>query len=329
MASRWPRVGLVVGGHGLVQHPIMGIDGWGRGRSGCGGPGYRRGMSIETEVGELRRVLLRHAREAFGSRERVRAEWRGLGYLAEPDFDEACREYDAFAALLESRGVHIEWLPGDGLGLDSVYTRDAAVLSDRGALLGRMAKAARRGEPAAQREALEAGGVRVVDALEEPATLEGGDVVWLGSGTLAVGRGYRTNDAGIARLRELVPGAEVLPVPLPHWHGPEKVLHLMSIVSPLAADTMLVHSPLMPVPFRELLLDRGWSLVEVAGEEIETQGCNVLAVGPRTVVAVDGNPETRRRMEAVGLEVLVYPGREISVKGSGGPTCLTRPLERG
>lgn len=286
-------------------------------------------MSIETEVGELRRVLLRHARDAFGSRERVRAEWRGLGYPAEPDFDEACREYDAFATLLESCGARIEWLSGDGLGLDSVYTRDAAVLSDRGALLGRMGKAARRGEPVAQGEALEAVGVRVLGALEEPATLEGGDVLWLAPGTLAAGRGYRTNDAGIAHLRELVPGVEILPVPLPHWHGPEEVLHLMSIASPLTADTMLVHSPLMPVSFRELLLDRGWSLVEVAGEEIETQGCNVLAVGPRTVVAVDGNPETRRRMEAVGLEVLVYRGREISVKGSGGPTCLTRPLERG
>jgi N-dimethylarginine dimethylaminohydrolase len=153
-------------------------------------------------------------------------------------------------------------------------------------------------------------------------------VTWLDPDTLAVGRGYRTSEAAIARLAELLPDVDVVRVALPHWRGPGDVFHLMSMLSPLAEDLALVYAPLLPVPFREVLLDRGIRLVEVPHEEFETQGCNVLAVAPRVAVALDGNPETRRRMEAAGVEVHVYQGREISVKGCGGPTCLTRPLER-
>jgi N-dimethylarginine dimethylaminohydrolase len=161
------------------------------------------------------------------------------------------------------------------------------------------------------------------------ATLEGGDTTWLDDGTLAVGRGYRTSAAGIEQLVALLPYVEVVQVPLSHWKGPSDVFHLMSILSPLDTDLMLVYSPLMPVPFREFLLARGYRLVEVPTEEFESQGCNVLAMAPSVAIALDGNPETRRRMEAAGVEVHCFAGREISQKGSGGPTCLTRPLERG
>ncbi len=160
--------------------------------------------------------------------------------------------------------------------------------------------------------------------------MEGGDVAWVGPGTLAVGRGYRTNEEGIRQLGDLVGDAadEILVVPLPHWKGPADVFHLMSIFSPLDDDLALVYSPLLPVPFRETLLERGLSLVEVPDAEFASMGCNVLAVRPRVVVALEGNPETRRRLAAAGVEVQTYTGDEISMKGSGGPTCLTRPLER-
>ena len=147
--------------------------------------------------------------------------------------------------------------------------------------------------------------------------------------TLAVGRGYRTNDEGIRQLQALLGSdVEVVVVPLPHWQGPSDVFHLMSMISPLADDLALVYSPLLPVPFREDLLARGIELVEVPAEEFDSMGCNVLAVAPRVAVAMEGNPETRRRMEAAGVEAHLYSGAEISAKGCGGPTCLTRPLER-
>jgi N-dimethylarginine dimethylaminohydrolase len=120
----------------------------------------------------------------------------------------------------------------------------------------------------------------------------------------------------------------VVPVPLPHWHGPEDVFHLMSMYSPVDHDLAVVYSPLLPVPFRQLLLKKGYELVEVPEEEFESMGCNVLAVAPRKCVVVEGNPVTRRRLEAAGAEVHEFKGREISMKGGGGPTCLTRPLVR-
>ncbi len=293
-------------------------------------------MTFQSEVVDLRRVVLRHARSAFESQARVDAEWRDLNFLARPDFDRACREYDDFATLLERLGVSIEWAdPLDGpsvvptTGLDSIYVRDAALVSDRGAILCRMGKGNRTGEPEQLGTTLAGAGVATAGRIEAPGTIEGGDVVWLDDDTLLAGRGYRTNASGIQQVREMLPGVEVVSVPLPHWKGPSDVFHLMSMLSPLAPDLALVYSPLMPVPLRERLLDRGVRLVEVPDEEFDTQGCNVLAVAPRVVVALEGNPETHARMKAAGVEVHVYAGAEISVKGCGGPTCLTRPLERG
>ena len=283
---------------------------------------------MQSEVRPLKRVLLRHARDAFESTDAVSAQWRGLNYLEEPDFDEACREYDAFAGLLERLGAEIDWMTGAGSGLDSMYVRDASIVADGGAILCSMGKGARAAEPQAQASVFGELGTPVIGAIELPGTIEGGDVTWLDDQTLAVARGYRTNDDGIAQLRRLLPDVELVQVPLPHFRGPGDVFHLMSILSPLAEDLLLVYSPLMPVPFRELLVDRGFGLVEVPEEEFDSQGCNVLAVAPRVAVALEGNPETRRRMEAAGVEVHAFVGREISLKGCGGPTCLTRPLYR-
>lgn len=287
-------------------------------------------MTLASDTAPLRRVLMKHARDAFGSPSAVDAEWRGLNYLGPPDFDAACRESDALAALLERLGVEVVWAGGSHRGLDAIYVRDASVLLADGALLCRMGKEARRAEPGALAGVYTATGIDVLGEVAAPGTLEGGDVAWVDERTLAVGRGYRTNAAGIGRLRDAAgPGVEVVEVGLPHWRGPADVFHLMSIYSPLAPDLALVYSPLMPVPFRELLLERGIALVEVPSEELDSMGCNVLAVAPRVAVAIEGNPETRRRMEAAGVEVHGYVGGEISTKGCGGPTCLTRPLERG
>jgi N-dimethylarginine dimethylaminohydrolase len=172
--------------------------------------------------------------------------------------------------------------------------------------------------------------VPVLGAIEPPGRLEGGDVVWLDEATLLVGRGYRTDDEGIRQLALLLgPEVEVTAVPLVHWRGPGDVFHLMSILSPVDRDLAVVYSPLLPVPLREALLARGMALVEVPEEEFDSMGANVLALGPRRVLALAGNPVTRARLERAGCEVLVYEGQEISRKGGGGPTCLTRPLARG
>jgi N-dimethylarginine dimethylaminohydrolase len=273
---------------------------------------------------------LAHPRTTFRSADRVAREWRALNFLAAPDFDAAAREYDAFAAILEGTGARVRWLPeAADVGLDGIYVRDASLVAPAGMVLCSMGKAQRQPEPRAHGEAFRAWGLPVAGAIDPPGRLEGGDVVWLDEHTLAVGRGYRTNDDGIAQLRAILGAAvEVIVVPLPHWRGAGDVFHLMSIVSPVDDDLAVVYSPLMPVPFRERLMELGYEIVEVPDEEFDSMGANVLALGPRRALMVDGNPVTRRRLEQAGAEVVVYSGREISIKGGGGPTCLTRPIDR-
>jgi N-dimethylarginine dimethylaminohydrolase len=274
-------------------------------------------------------LLLKHARLAFSSPGAIAAEWRELNFTAAPDFERAGREYDEFLQQLRRLGAKTQMIGhADGVGLDSIYVRDAAVVGGRGVVLCRMGKPQRGGEPAALGAALEALGYLVIGRIEAPGTLEGGDVAWLDERTLAVGRGYRTNDEGIRQLRHLLGDSidELIEVPLPHWRGKGDVFHLMSIISPVDRDLAVVYSPLMPVPFREWLIARGIQLVEVPDDEFETMGANVLAVAPRRCLMVAGNPKTRARLEQAGAEVLEYAGLEISSKGGGGPTCLSQPM---
>jgi len=276
-------------------------------------------------------MLLKHPRAAFGDTASIERQWRALNFTAPPDLARATAEYDRFVALLNQNGVGMEFLSDtETSGLDSIYVRDASVVCDRGAIVCRMGKPARETEPAAQEAALRAIGYPIAGRIEAPGRLEGGDVLWLDRRTIAVGRGYRTNDEGILQLRRLLGHAidELITVPLPHWRGPADVFHLMSIISPVDDDLAVVYSPLMPVAFREFLIARGTTLVDVPDEEFDTMGANVLALAPRTCVMLNQNPLTRERLEKNGATVIAYEGSDISLKGGGGPTCLTRPLKR-
>src|SRR3989475_6952980 len=254
----------------------------------------------QSEVGKLRRVAVKHARDAFGDAAAVERQWRALRSLARPDVTAATPEYERFLALFEAAGIETLRLPLDPtVGLDSLYVRDASIVCERGVIFCNMGKPQRRTEPAAQEAAFRAAGIPIRGRITGEGTVEGGDVCWIDERTLAVGRGYRTNDAGIRQLRDLVRDCvdEVVVVPLPHWHGPEDVFHLMSIVSPIDRDLVLVYAPLMPVPFREALTARGIELVEVPDREFETLGCNVLAVAPREVLAGGRKPGTGARLQ--------------------------------
>jgi len=286
----------------------------------------------QTEFGPLRRVLLKSPAAAFPGQPLLDTQWKELGYHKRPALQRATEEFEAFRGLLEQLGATVQTFPAStGTGLDSLYVRDASVVTDDGMILCRMGKDARQGEPGAQEAGFLDMDIPILGRIGGKGRLEGGDVLWLDEETLAVGRGYRTNDEGIRQLRGFMDTRieSILTVPLPHWKGPSDVFHLMSVVSPLDRDLALVYSPLLPVPFREELIRRGVSLVEVHPEEFPTMGCNVLAVAPRVCVALDGNPHTRRRLEASGVEVHTYRGEEISMPGDGGPTCLTRPTRRG
>ena len=284
-----------------------------------------------SEHGPLASVLVKHAREAFISEATIQAQWKHLNFSAPPDLPRALDEYDRFIDVISTAGCEILWLPANGnTTLDSIYTRDAAIASHGGIIVASMGKAARVGEPEIQERELRACGRPVIGSIRPPGRLEGGDLVWLDDRTLAVGLGARTNQQGIQQLRTLLDGSidKLIVVPLPDYPGQHDVMHLMSLISPVDRDLAVVYSRLLPDAFRQTLLERGYRFVEVPDEEFETMGCNVLALGPRECVMLNGNPRTRAALENAGANVHVYDGQEISLKGGGGPTCLTRPLAR-
>jgi dimethylargininase len=271
----------------------------------------------------LRRVLVRPPRTED------RAAWRAYGWRAEPDPVRMADEHEALCALLADAGAEV--VVGQtpiGLCPDQIYVHDPALVTDRGAVLLRPGKEGRRIEVDAMAVDLVEAGLPLAARLEAPATAEGGDMLWLDERTLLVGRGYRTNDEGVRALADALRGVDVVVFDLPHLRGPGEVLHLMSLLSLLDTDLAVAYPPLMPVRLVELLAERNVELVEVPDDEFATMGPNVLALGPCVALALEGNPETRRRMEDAGVDVRIYKGDEISRKGDGGPTCLTRPLLR-
>lgn len=291
----------------------------------------RKTYGGQSMTAPLRRVVLKRPRQAFRDGRTISSQWRPLAFTGPPDLARADAEYDALVAILHSHGVETLFLPEDDrTGLDSIYVHDPALITDAGAVIFQTGKIVRRGEGPALADALAGWGVPILARIDGPATAEGGDMVWLDRSTLAVGRGFRTNGPGIAALREALRplGVTVLDVHLPYGNGPGEVLHLMSFISLLADDLAVVQRRLLPVPLFELLEERRVRLVDIPEEEFATQACNVLALAPRRVVMLEGNPVTRARLEEEGCEVFAVKGEEIAFKGSGGPTCLTRPLLR-
>lgn len=284
-----------------------------------------------SEVGKIKSLLLKHPQEAFIDQNNINHQWVDLNYLGCPDFGKAVWEYNTFVALLQKFVPEIRYLPqNDITGLDSLYVHDPMILTEHGAILCRMGKSQREGEPSAAGDFLKALKIPILGSIKEPGKLEGGDVVQFDAQTWSVGQGYRTNAEGIRQLRELTKNfiKDLVAVPLPHWNGPADVLHLMSLISPVANNCALVYSRLMPVPFREWLCERGFRLIEVPDVEYETMACNVLTVAPRKCIMLYGNPQTKKLLQDSGIEVWEYSGEEISKKGGGGPTCLTRPICR-
>jgi dimethylargininase len=282
-------------------------------------------------IAPLRRVIVKRPEDAFRDAGAIDAQWKALNYTAPPDLDAAEEEFEEFVRALREQGAEALYLPPDRrTGLDSLYTHDPGLVTDAGAVLFQTGKTERRGEGPAMADAFKAWGIPVLGTIEGTATAEGGDMFWLDHDTLAVGRGFRTNAAGVEGLRKLLGplGVTVLDFHLPFWSGPSDVLHLQSFISLLDTDLAIVFRRLLPVPLFEILADRGIELIDIPDEEYATQACNVLALAPRRLIMLERSPVTRRRMEAAGCEVRVVKGDEIAFKGSGGPTCLTRPVLR-
>jgi N-dimethylarginine dimethylaminohydrolase len=280
------------------------------------------GWGTADMVSPLRKVLVRTPTTV--------GDFVGQAQWREPDRELLLVQHQEFVQLLENVGAQVLVAePIEGL-VDSVYTHDPAVMTPFGAVLLRMRKPVRGPEPGAMRADFERMGVPVLGELTEPAFSDGGDKVWLDARTLVVGRGYRTNAAAIEQFSSLLAphGVDVVDVDLPHYLGPDAVLHLMSVISPISHDLAVVYEPLAPVALLEMLDERAIRRLTVDEDEMLTQGANILAVAPGEVVLAAGNDKVRRKLDEAGVKVHEFAGTEVAVKGDGGPTCLTQPLWR-
>ena len=279
-------------------------------------------------VAPLQRVLICSPRTAGWNAPHA---WRDLGFHHAPDFEKAQSQHTALVRELESAGAEIIALPpSPTLSLDAVYTHDASLATDFGLILMRPGKPNRVAEAQHHGESARAQGIPTFGTIHSPGTTEAGDIVWLDSKTLLIGHGYRTNAAGIAQMRALLApkGIEVLSAPLPYGPGPSACLHLMSLISLLDEHTALVDLPWLAVETVELLKSRGFKFVEIDYTERDTLACNVLALGGKRLLAIEENHKTNDRLRRAGFDVRTFPAAEICINGSGGPTCLTRPLLR-
>jgi N-dimethylarginine dimethylaminohydrolase len=288
-------------------------------------------FSANSMVGPLRRVLVCSPRSAGWDTPGQSSEWQKLGFLRRPDFGMAQAQHHELCRQLQEVAEVVQLPPASDLSLDAVYAHDPSLPTDFGVIIMNPGKANRRAEARRQAELYRKLGTRVLGEIRDPGSTEAGDIVWLDSRTLLVGSGYRTNPAGIAQLCSLlVPkGVVVHTAPLPYGPGPSACLHLMSLISLLDDHTALVDLSWLAVETVELLRSRGYKFIEIDHSERDTLACNVLSLGSKRLLALEENAKTNAKMHAAGFDVRTFPGSELCINGSGGPTCLTRPLVRG
>ena len=286
---------------------------------------------LNSNVSTLKTVLLKNPQAAFKSQKTIDLQWQDLNFIDKPDFKKSVTQYENFIDILNDNNVEILYIPEDEItSLDSIYTHDPIFMTPNGAVIGNMGKTQRKPETIMMKNYLNEIGVPILGEIINDATLEGGDVIWIDEKTVAAGLTYRTNNKGIDQLRKILStiSIEVISVDLPHWNGPVDVLHLMSLISPLNENLFLIYKKLLPISLLKLLKKLDIKTISIADEDYDSLGCNVLPLSTTKCLITSGNDKTFKLIEENGIEVIEFQASEICYKGSGGPTCLTRPIYR-
>ena len=287
-------------------------------------------MNVLDEYSQIKEVAIRSPLSSFINNDKLLKEWSVLRFHSKPDLKQAIVEYQYFRGLLEDDGITLIDLPSSNqLTIDSIYTRDSILISKRGLILCNMGRSSRTPEAIENFNTLKSKKYEIAGKITAPGTLEGGDFIWIDDNHAAVGLGPRTNIDGIRQLKEILgPTVDLHVVQLPDPNHPDDVLHLMSIISPLDKDLALIYKPFMPESFAKWLNGLGIKFIEVSEAEYPLMGCNVWATSPRSIIMLEGLTGVQSELKKSGCKIRTYKGIEISRKGEGGPTCLTRPLKR-
>ncbi len=286
-------------------------------------------FGVNSNTGRLRSVAMRRPGAI------LEADSERWHYAKPINPDVLLSQYETFASLVEESGAEIHWIaddPADDLA-DSVFVYDPSFTFPQGAVVMNLGKPLRSAESDLHANFYKSLGIPVLGSIESPGSIEGGDCYWLDDTTLAVGRGFRTNQSGIDQLRSIVEphGIAIEAYDLVYLKGPEACLHLMSVCSPLAPDLAMVYAPLMPTALYQRMEQLGIELLHAPTDEFEASGglnLNILATAPREVIAIDGFPRTAQLLRLAGCDVKLFDASELCLPCEGGPTCLTRPLGR-
>ena len=250
----------------------------------------------------------------------TQAKWHHLG--RGPDAVKRLEQYNAVKSTLEKEGVKVwEISPSEKYSYQ-VFTRDAGVITDQGAFVGRFKFDPRKGEEKPFMQVLEQNDVGVAHRLKDPAIFEGGDFMLLNQNEAFVGVGDRTNKDALAVLSDRLPSIELHPV-----HLPKDFLHLDVVLNIISPDIALAYLPAISDDGRSLLKNLHFNIIDVPKEEQETMATNVLAIGNHKIISASCNKTTNENIRKKGFDVIEIEMSEI-IKGGGGVRCMTLPVLR-
>lgn len=266
---------------------------------------------LKNEGDRLTRVAVCAPRSEYFHVDNLRAH--NMQEVADPE--RARIQHEALRSLLANRGVEVIEIgecPGHP---NSVFTRDMAIGSPAGAIQASMGIDTRVGEDLWMAEALRRLGEPCAGAIQPPGTVEGGDVVLVGS-VAFVGHTRRTNPEGIRQLTAILNamGVEVLVVALP-----DVFLHLDQTLGVLGPDKLMVCRDLFPED-----LVRGFRSVSLRCQRFNV---NFICLGPDEIIAPAANLPLIEAARANNVCVHTLDLSEFG-KGAGGPNCLIMPIER-
>ena len=225
--------------------------------------------------------------------------------------------HNIFVKMLEDSGTEIYYMRGDDYEIaDSVFTYDVSLMTPSGAILMSPGKMLRRGEQNLHKNFYHKHSIPIVGSIVGNATAEAGDTLWIDDKTLIIGRGFRTNLAGLEQLKKILNPQDinVYSFDLPVYSGESSCLHLMSLISLI-----------------ELLQKHNFTIIQAPFDEFkksDTLSVNVLATKPGECIMIDSAPKTLDLLRGAGVHVKVFHGDPLCIACEGGPTCLTRPLLR-